>query len=331
MTRSAKARASEFDIPVACSAGELMKLTDVEAVLNLTTPDAHHEIAMAAIEASKHVYNEKPLAVTRQKALEILSFAKKKAVRVGCAPDTVLGGGHQTARKLIDDGAIGRPVSATAFMMCHGHESWHPDPAFYYKMGGGPMMDMGPYYLTDLTMLLGPIRRLSAEAGIMINPRVISSEPKYGTSIKVETPDHIAGVMEFECGAIGTIITSFAVWPTGLPPIEIYGTEGTISVPDPNGFGGPVRLLRSGHDQWQEVDLTHGYADDSRSIGLADMAYAIRSGRPHRTTGEQAYHVLDVMHGFLYAAREGQYYQAISSFDRPTPLPEGLSDGELDK
>ena len=193
------------------------------------------------------------------------------------------------------------------------------------------MMDMGPYYLTDLTMLLGPIRRLSAQADIMINPRVITSKPKYGTSIDVETPDHVAGVMEFKCGAIGTIITSFAVWPTGLPPIEIYGTEGTISVPDPNGFGGPVRLLKAGHKEWQEIRLTHGYTDNSRSIGLADMAYAIRSGRPHRATGEQAYHVLDVMHGFLDAAREGQYYQTTSSFDRPTPLPEGLSDGELDK
>ncbi len=327
----AKARASEFDIPVACSAGELMKHADVEAVLNLTTPNAHHEIAMSAIESSKHVYNEKPLAVTRQEAWEILSFAKKKAVRVGCSPDTVLGGGHQTARKLIDDGAIGRPVAATAFMMCHGHESWHPDPAFYYKIGGGPMMDMGPYYLTDLTMLLGPIRRLSAEAATMIDPRVITSEPKYSTSIKVETPDHIAGLMEFECGAIGTIITSFAVWPTSLPFIEIYGTEGSISVPDPNCFGGPVRLWKGDHKEFQEVDLTHGYTDNFRSIGLADMAYAIRSGREHRATGEQAFHVLDVMQGFLDSACGGKYYEVASSFNRPTPVPEGLAEGELDE
>jgi predicted dehydrogenase len=327
----AKARASEFNIPSACSLDELLKRDDVEAILNLTTPQAHHEVSMLAIQACKHVYGEKPLAVTREEGLEILAAAKLKGVRVGCAPDTVLGAGHQTARKLIDDGAIGTPVAATAFMMCPGHESWHPDPAFYYKIGGGPMMDMGPYYLSDLTMLLGPVKRLSAQADIMINPRTITSQPKNGTTIDVETPDHITGVMKFHSGVVGTIITSFAVKSTGLPFIEIYGTAGSIRVPDPNCFGGPVLLLNGDSKQLQEVPLTHSYAENSRSIGLADLAYAVRTGRPHRITGQQGYHVLDVMHGFLDSSRTGRHYDVGSTFARPAALPAGLADGELDE
>lgn len=327
----AKARAAEFEIASACSVEELLARDDIEAVLNLTTPQAHREVALQAIAAGKHVYNEKPLGVTRDDGLAILEAGKVEGLRVGCAPDTFLGGGHQTARKLIDDGAIGRPVAATAFMMCPGHESWHPDPEFYYKLGGGPMMDMGPYYLTDLTMLLGPIRRVTASAEILINPRTIGSETKRGQQIEVETPDHVAGTLEFECGAIGTIVTSFAVPRASLPFIEIYGTGGSISVPDPNGFGGPVKLFQAGEKQWTEPELTHGYCDNNRSIGLADLATSVRTGRPQRVTGEQAYHVLDVMHALLDAARTGSRQQIESTFDRPAPLPMGLAEGELDE
>ena len=243
----------------------------------------------------------------------------------------MLGGGHQTCRKLIDDGAIGQPLAAVAFMVGRGHESWHPDPEFYYKPGGGPMMDMGPYYLSDLTMLLGPIARVTASAKILLNPRTITSKPKHGTRIDVETPDHIAGVMDFACGAVGTIVTSFAVPGANLPRIEIYGTDASLSVPDPNGFGGEVKLFRNRQEGWVPVPLTHDYTQNFRAIGLADMATAIRTGRPHRVTGRQAYHVLDVMHGFLDASAAGRHYQVPSTFDRPAALVAGLPHGTLDE
>jgi predicted dehydrogenase len=326
----AKAKAAEFGVPSACGVRQLLNRDDIEIVVNLTTPQAHAKVNAAILKAGKHAYCEKPLAVTRAEGKRTLALAAEKNLRVGCAPDTVLGAGHQTARKLLDEGAIGRPVAAMAFMTCPGHESWHPDPEFYYKVGGGPMMDMGPYYLSDLTMLLGPIARVSGSAKILINPRTITSKAKFGQKIDVETPDHVAGTMDFACGAIGTIVMTFAVRGAQLPRIEIYGTEGTLSVPDPNGFGGPVKLLKAGSREWTEVPLTHIYVENSRSIGVADMAYAIRSGRAHRITGQQAYHVLDVMHGFLDSSNKGKHYAVPSTFDRPAALPVGLAEGQLD-
>jgi predicted dehydrogenase len=309
----------------------LLKQDDIEVVINLTPPAAHGKIGLAALKAGKHLYNEKPLAVTRKEGKRLLDTAQGGSLRVGCAPDTVLGGGLQTCRKLIDDGVIGRPVAASAFMLGHGPEAWHLDPECFYKPGAGPMFDMGPYYLSTLTMLLGPIRRVTGSAQILIDPRTVTSKPKYGTVIKVETPDHLTGAFDFACGAVGTIITSFAVWGSRLPRIEIYGTEGTLSVPDPNTFGGPVRLLKPGAKEWTEVPLTHGYApDNQRSVGVADMAYGIRTGRPHRVTGEQAYHVLDVMQAFVDASGKGRHYMGPSTFARPAALPGGLKDGELD-
>ena len=326
----AYSRASEFGVPNPVTVKEFYKRDDIEMVLNITTPQSHMEVNMLALKAGKHVYCEKPLGVTRIEGRKVLEKAAQLGLRVGCAPDTWLGGGHQTARKLIDDGAIGQPIAATAFMTCRGHESWHPDPEFYYKIGGGPMLDMGPYYLTDLTQLLGPITRVSSSAKILINPRTITSQPKHGTKIDVETPDHIAGTMDFACGAVGTLITSFAIWQADLPRIEIYGTDGSLSVPDPNGFGGQVKLFKAGAKEWTEVPPTHGYLENSRSVGLADMATAIRTGRPHRVTGEQAYHVLDVMHGFLDSSKKGRHYNVPTTFTRPAPLPTGLKDGTLD-
>ncbi|MBM7582516.1 putative dehydrogenase [Caldicoprobacter guelmensis] len=327
----AQARAKEFDIPKVCSVEELLADPEIDIVVNLTVPKAHAQICIAALEAGKNVYVEKPLAITREEGKKILDIAKAKGLLVGCAPDTFLGAGLQTCRKLIDDGWIGEPVAATAFMVCHGHESWHPDPEFYYQVGGGPMFDMGPYYLTALISLIGPIRRVTASARITFPERTITSQPKYGTKIKVETPTHIAGIMDFENGAVGTIITSFDIWNANLPRIEIYGSEGTLSVPDPNTFGGPVLVRRQGASEWKEIPLTHGYADNSRGIGVADMAYALLTGRPHRANGEMAYHVLDVMQGFLDASERGSHYLVHSSCSRPAPLPLGLSNGVLDK
>ncbi|HEX2951495.1 MAG TPA: Gfo/Idh/MocA family oxidoreductase [Armatimonadota bacterium] len=327
----AQAKAAEFGIPRACSVDEILADPNIEIIINLTIPKAHADVALAAINAGKCVHNEKPLAITREDGQRLLAAADAKGVLVGAAPDTFLGGGIQTCRKLIDDGWIGRPVAATAFMTCHGHESWHPDPEFYYKVGGGPMFDMGPYYLTALVNLIGPVRRVTGSAQISFPERTITSQPKYGTAIHVDVPTHVAGVMDFACGAVGTIITSFDIWSAQLPRIEIYGTEGTLSVPDPNTFGGPVYVRRAGASEWSEVPLTHGYTENFRSVGVADMAYALRSGRQHRASGALAYHVLDIMHAFHDASREGKHIDLTSGIEQPAPLPLGLRDGILDE
>jgi predicted dehydrogenase len=204
--------------------------------------------------------------------------------------------------------------------MNHGHEHWHPGPEFYYKTGGGPMFDMGPYYLTALVNLLGPIARVSGSAKKSFETRTITGEPLQGTVINVDVPTHIAGVMDFACGAVGTIITSFDVYSHTLPCIEIYGSEGTLRVPDPNTFGGPVYIKRFREEAWSEIPLLKNYPENSRGLGLTDMAEAIAEGRPHRASGELAYHVLDVMHGFHDASASGKYYEVKSSCERPAPL-----------
>jgi predicted dehydrogenase len=326
----AKAKAAEFKIPKAITVQELLKDPEIQIVVNLTIPQAHAEIAMAALEAGKSVYTEKPFTVFCPEAKKVMELAKKKNLRVACAPDTVLGGGIQTARKLIDDGAIGFPVAATAFLMNHGHEHWHPNPGFYYQVGGGPMFDMGPYYLSTLFNLIGPVTRVSGSARISFPERTISSEPKKGQKIKVEVPTHITGVLDFESGAVGTIITSFDVWQGQLPCIEIYGSEGTMEVPNPNNFTGPVKI-RKERGELVEVPLTHSYGTKNfRGMGVADLAHAIRSGRPHRASGEIAYHAMEVMHGFHEASKDGKYVKIESRFDRPKPLPIGLVEGTLD-
>lgn len=327
----AEAQAANFGVPKVCSVEQLLADPEIEIVLNLTIPDAHYSVGMAALNAGKSVHGEKPLAITRAEGKEMLQTAKSKGLRVGSAPDTFLGGGIQTCRKLIDDGAIGEPIGATAFMMCHGHESWHPDPEFYYKVGGGPMFDMGPYYLTALINLVGPVRRVTGSARITFPERLITSQPKNGTKIQVDVPTHVAGILDFANGAVGTIITSFDVWAAKLPCIEIYGTEGSLSVPDPNGFGGPVRIRRARDEDWSEVELTHIYAENSRGIGVADMAYALQSGRKHRANGDMAYHVLDIMHAFHDASEQSKHIELESTCERPAALPVGLEEGKLDE
>lgn len=328
----AQARADEFEVSKACTVEELLEEPNIEIVVNLTTPQAHAEIALAAIRAGKHVYNEKPLAVTIAEGRQIVQQAQAQGVRVGCAPGTFLGGGLQTCRKLLDDGTIGKPLVATAFMMGRGHESWHPDPEFYYKVGGGPMMDMGPYYLTALRSLLGGFRRVSGSATIAIPERIIGSEPKRGQTIQVETPDHVAGTIDFASGVVGTIVTSFAVMHAQYPPIQIFGTEGTLSVPDPNSLGGPVKVKANGDQDWRDVPLAFGHADGRSKwgIGVAEMAHAIRAGRPHRATGEGALQVLEAMHGFLASAQDGRAREPNGTTERPLPLPLGLAVDSLD-
>jgi predicted dehydrogenase len=317
----ARAQASRFNIPRAETVEQLLADPLIELVINLTIPAAHAAVGMAVLRSGKSLYNEKPLALSREEGLLLLKEARGRNLLVGCAPDTFLGGGLQTCRALIDDGAIGHPVAATAFMLGHGPERWHPDPEFFYKPGGGPMFDMGPYYLTALISLLGPVRRVTGSARISIPERTVGSGPKAGTPIKVEVPTHVAGVLDFESGPVATLVTSFDVWASEVPRIEIYGTEGTLSLPDPNTAGGPVRMKRADAKSWEDIPLTHGDTDNARGIGVADMAEALRQGRPHRANGELAYHVLDIMHAFHDASDKGHHIDIGSTCSRPEPLP----------
>ncbi|MDR2631398.1 MAG: Gfo/Idh/MocA family oxidoreductase [Spirochaetaceae bacterium] len=316
---------AEYHIPFIPDAETLIRSPDVDIVLNITQPQHHYGVAKKAIEAGKHVYNEKPLCVTREEAADLLGLAAARKVRVGGAPDTFLGAGIQTCRKLIDDGWIGRPIAATAFMMNHGHEHWHPDPEFYYKTGGGPLFDMGPYYLTALVNLLGPIVRVSGSAKQGFKQRTVTSEPQRGKVITVDVPTHIAATLDFTSGAVGTLITSFDVYSHTLPFIEIYGSEGTLRAPDPNTFGGPVLVSRFREEAWSQIPLLGDYAENSRGLGITDMAAAITEGRLHRASGELTNHVLEVMHGIHDASRSGVYYPVKSTCSRPEVLgKEGL-------
>ncbi len=325
----ASQQAAEHSVPRALSVDELLADPAIQVVVNLTVPRVHAAVSLAAIAAGKHVYTEKPLAVTRADGLQILQAAAEQGVRVGCAPDTFLGGGQQTCRKLIDDGWIGEPVAGVAFMASHGPEGWHPNPDFFYQIGGGPLLDMAPYYLTSLINLLGPVRRVAGSARISFAERIATSREHYGRRLPVDVPTHVAALLDFAAGPTATLITSFDVWHANLPRIEIYGSEGTLCVPDPNIFGGVVRVRRAGAAEWSEVPLLF---DDKvgRGIGVADLAYAIRSGRPQRASGELAFHVLDIMTAVEQSSAEGRHMLLESGCGRPAPLPLGLLRGELD-
>ena len=327
---AARAKAAQWNIARACSVDELLADDAIEFVINLTIPAAHGPVMLRCIEAGKSVYTEKPFTVTREEARQIMELAREKGLRVGSAPDTFLGGAHQTVRALIDGGAIGEIVAGTAFMACHGHENWHPSPAFYYQKGGGPMFDMGPYYLTDLVQLIGPIQRIAGATRTPFKSREITSEPLRGTRMQVEVPTHIAGTLEFENGAVVSMMTSFDVWGNDLPPLEIHGTRGSISVGDPNNFGGTPRIKRAGDSSWSEVTLTHGYTENARGIGMADMVLAMQQNRAHRCNDRLAYHVLDAMHAFHDSSDSGQFIPLQSTCERPAMLPPGLQDGQLE-
>jgi len=326
----AQARAAEFGIK-ALTVEQLLADPAVEIVVNLTVPAAHAVVNLAALNAGKHVYTEKPLAATRAEGQKTLALAREKDLRVGAAPDTFLGGGAQTCRKLVDEGVIGGPVAFSAFMGYGGPEVWHPNPDFFYQPGAGPLFDMGPYYLTALIHLLGPARRVTGAARASFLERTAGHPDIRGQKIKVNTPTHVAGVLEFASGPIGTVVTTFDVQAHQQPRIEIYGSEGTLSAPDPNTFGGPVRLWLRGDKEWRDVPLTHGNTGNERGLGAADMARALRSGRAHRASSEMAYHVLDLMHAFHDAAREGRHVELTSACRRPSSLPVGLPEGMLDE
>lgn len=322
----------------AVSMEELLADPEIEIVFNLTPPLAHSEVDIAILNAGKHVYSEKPFGVDAEDAKKVVDLAKEKGLRVGCAPDTFLGGGLQTARKMIDDNWIGKPLSGTAIVQGRGPEKWGQAP-FFYGYGAGPMLDLGPYYITALVNLLGPAKSVTAVTGKGSEYRTFGASvaEQYQDQYKpydrypVTVSTHLAGVIEFECGALITVISSFDVWKHSHVPIEIYGTEGTLQVPDPNTFGGPVKIFKPGYSEWKDVPLAYGYTDNSRSIGVADMAKAIENGRQHRANGDLANHVLEIMLAFDKSSNAGAKVDIISRCERPAPLPLGLEDGEIDE
>ncbi len=323
----AQAAKEKYKVPNIFSLDEMMSSKEVQIILNLTTPKGHFDICKKALEAGKHVYVEKPLSLTLEQGMELKKLAEEKNLLLGGAPDTFLGAGIQTCIKAINDGLIGDVIGASAFMVCHGHESWHPDPEFYYDIGGGPMFDMGPYYLTALVSMIGPAKTVSGMNTVSFKQRMITSEKKFGNLIDVKVPTHVTGTIEFKNRAIATVITSFDVWGSTLPRIEIYGSRGTLLVPDPNTFGGDVKIKTYFQKDFMELPLTHIYSENSRGIGIALMADAVDNNGTNRANGDLTCHVLEIMHAFHESAEKRTFIDLKTDCDRPKPIPVGLIDG----
>ncbi|MGC1480510.1 MAG: Gfo/Idh/MocA family oxidoreductase [Chthoniobacterales bacterium] len=321
-------RAEEFEI-TALSIDELLADPDIEIVVNLTIPKVHAQVSTAIIKAGKHAYSEKPISLDLPEGEELLALAAKHDLRIGSAPDTFLGAGAQTTRKLIDDGLIGTPIGGTAFMLYAGPERWHPNPAFFYQRGAGPMFDMGPYYIAALVNLIGPVKTVCAMTTMPRTERVATCAEQYGAKIPVEVPTHYSGSLLFESGAVINLAMSFDVIGHRHAPIEIYGTEGSLSVPDPNTFEGPVSLLSEPNADWQEMPLTYGYSENSRSIGVADLAAAIVEGREHRCNGRLALHTLEVMAAFEKSHETRAWVDIVNQCEKPAALPLGLAPGTI--
>jgi predicted dehydrogenase len=303
---------------VASTTADVLADDRVAIVLNLTPPAEHAEVALAALAAGKHVYGEKPLAASRADAREVLDEAARRGLALGCAPDTFLGRSWQRARELVDTGAVGTPVAARGTMLGPGPEGWHPDPAFFYRPGGGPLLDMGPYYLTVLVSLLGPVARVSAGTRRTFDVRPVTGGPRLGEVLPVEVATHVAAVLQHEAGAITTLVTSFDCWDD-VHSVELWGTEGTLLLPDPNGYEGVVRRRgRELNGNWEAA----GVEDEPyrRGIGLVEMARAIRLGEAPRASGALAFHVLDVLLSILEAAERGSVVDVESRCERPLPV-----------
>ncbi|WP_232664499.1 Gfo/Idh/MocA family protein [Pseudonocardia sp. TRM90224] len=300
---------------------ELLAADDVDAVLVLTLPATHSEVALDALAAGKHVYVEKPLALSVAEGREVVKAAAAAGLRLGCAPDTVLGTGLQTARAVVDAGRIGTPHSATAFMTTPGHERWHHDPEFYYRRGGGPLLDMGPYYLSALIHLLGPVARVVGSSSRPSGTRTIGQGPRAGTTFDVTVDTHVTAILEHASGALSTLVMSFDTWAARLPRIEVYGTAGSLSVPDPNNFDGTVELYpAAGDDRWTDVGVLAGFAGAGRGYGLADLARGLAEDRAHRANGDIALHVLEIMESVLQAAEARTSITLTTTCERPDPV-----------
>lgn len=326
---AAQAKAEAYGLE-ALSVDDLLADNRIDIVLNLTTPAHHVPVGLKALEAGKHTYSEKPLAITLEDAARLVAAAKATGLRAGCAPDTFLGGAHQTARRVLDAGSIGDVVAGTAFMMVPGHEAWHPNPDFYYKSGGGPLMDMGPYYITDLINLIGPVKSVSGIAKASYETRTIGSGDREGETVSVEVPTHISGILSFENGASVTLTTSFDVHKHNHSHIELFGTEGSMVVCDPNQFEGEIKTSEKGGD-WAVALQEHLYGDGNyRILGLVDMAHAIVNGRPHRASLELSMHTLEIMTSILAAAASETTHYLKHQCERPAAMRAELPFGELD-
>lgn len=325
---------------------------EVDVVLNLTRPYEHYEVTKQALLHGKHVYSEKPLGVDMAEADELMALAKERGLRMGGAPDTFLGAGIQTCRRLIDGGLIGDVVGASCAMVCHGHETWHPDPEFYYKRGGGPMLDMGPYYVTALVQLLGEAKGVMGMTKKSFDRRIITSSPHRGEEIQVDVDTYLTGNILFSSGAIAQIFTTFDVHysPGAQARFEVYGTKGTLAVPDPNTFGGPVLMLRPEdraaapktdpalerraapdfYDGYRQIPLLYDYAENSRALGLDDMCRAIEAGRDHRASCQQQHHVLEILLSFSKSCEQGAYIPLKTRYQRTAPMKNNPMHGILD-
>lgn len=311
----------KWSIPVVYNTmQELFADESIDIVLNITRPYEHYEVTKAALLAGKHVYTEKPLAASFEQAKELVGIAAERGLYLGGAPDTCLGSGIQTCRELIDSGMIGDVVGAAAFIICRGHETWHPDPEFYYKCGGGPMLDMGPYYITALVNLIGAVNSVSGVAKATFPHRLITSQPLNGTVIDVDVPTYITGILQFENGAVGTVFTTFDVYYKESSRLEIYGTKGTLFVPDPNGFGGPVKVLLSTDGEIRELPLMFKYRDNSRGIGICDMVNAMENKKEMRLSWKQTLHVLEIMESFEKSSVEKKQIELETHYKRPEPM-----------
>jgi predicted dehydrogenase len=325
LVERAREKAAEFGVPKACANEELLADPDVELVVNLTVPAAHAEVTVAAIEAGKHVVSEKPLATSMEDAARIRERAGARNVVVGCAPDTFLGPGFQTSLALLRRGGIGQPLAATAFRVHLGPENWHPNPVIFFSPGAGPLLDVGVYYVTHLVCLLGPVRRVAGMARILYPEVTPGQGPRAGEAIPVTTPTFITGLLEFESGVQALLLTSFGVADYDLPHMHVYGTEGTLEVPDPNTFAGPVAVRRNEQGaEWREEPLLFEPTKeraDSRGMGVVEAVRAIRAGREPRASLALGYHVLEVMLAILRSGETGRYVTIESTCRPPDPLP----------
>lgn len=310
---------------------ELFADPEIDIVLNLTRPYEHYGVSKGALLAGKHVYCEKPLGITIEEGEELVKLAEEKGLWLGGAPDTFMGAGIQTARKLIDEGLIGDFVGGRFVMANHGMETWHPDPDFYYQPGGGPLFDMGPYYITAMINLLGGVKSVYGYGHASYPTRLITAKEHYGETIHVNTPTHIESILTLENGKNVSLFTSFDIYKSRQTNIEIYGTKGTIFVPDPNVFGGDV-IFFNGETKQEEhyhYPLAFNYSENSRLLGLADMAKAIETGREGRTTYKQTLHVLEIMDSILKSAKTGKVIEIKSKYTRTAPMDPTLPVGIL--
>lgn len=329
---AAKKRADEFGVR-AQTPDELLKNSEIDVIVNLTIPATHYSVSMDIVSAGKHAYSEKPFVLSLEEGMALKKAADDRHLKVGSAPDTFLGGAHQQARNIIDSSKIGKIMSGTAHVMGPGMEHWHPNPEFFFQVGAGPVLDMGPYYVTDLIHLIGPVKRVSAFTNVARNEREVTAEGPYkGTKVKVNTPTTIHGLLEFHSGAIITLGASWDVVSHGHHNMELYGIDGSIYVPDPNFFGGDLVIADSVGTKtpvtpWdhpfgkanQDLESEHPRAN-YRTAGLADMMQAIEQGRPARCGLDVALHAVDVMSSLLKAGESGQVLTLSTTCERPAAL-----------